>query len=263
VKQKMFATVIVGPSNLFREGLIQILRGANFQILDAIPCVDSAFLDSLARHDCILFILGAGDDSNSVLEQIKIIKTRHPAWRVAVVDNTNQLTNGASAYREGASAYFVNVTTSVAFIKFLELVMLGETILPGAFLPLVLGREHCSENGGNHHDNGVTACGSDFKEELLATAEDSAVRQLSAREKVILRCIIEGCSNKAIARKIAISEATVKVHVKSILRKVRVHSRTQAAIWGMRYGSSIWRMGSGSTALSAVLQKDAHRLKAS
>jgi two-component system nitrate/nitrite response regulator NarL len=262
VKRQIFATVIVGPNNLFREGLIQILRGADFQILDAIPCVDSSFLDSLARRDCILFILGAGDDSNSVLEQIKLIKTRHPAWRVVVLDNANQLTNAASAYREGASAYFVNVATSVAFIKFLELVMLGETILPGAFLPLVLGHEHCAENGGNHHDDGINACGSDFKEELLATVEDSPVRQLSAREKVILRCIIEGCSNKAIARTLAISEATVKVHVKSILRKVRVHSRTQAAIWGMRYGSSIWRMGNGSTALSAVLPRDAHPLKA-
>jgi DNA-binding CsgD family transcriptional regulator len=57
--------------------------------------------------------------------------------------------------------------------------------------------------------------------------------QLSTREKLILRCLIEGDSNKCIARKINIAEATVKVHVKAILRKIRVHNRTQAAIWGM------------------------------
>jgi two-component system nitrate/nitrite response regulator NarL len=68
------------------------------------------------------------------------------------------------------------------------------------------------------------------------------MQQLSAREKTILRCIIEGCSNKAIARKVAISEATVKVHVKSILRKFRVHSRTQAAIWGMSCSASQWEI---------------------
>ena len=62
---------------------------------------------------------------------------------------------------------------------------------------------------------------------------------LSPREKVILRCITEGASNKCIARKIDIAEATVKVHVKAILRKIRVQNRTQAAIWGINNGSHI------------------------
>jgi hypothetical protein len=53
---------------------------------------------------------------------------------------------------------------------------------------------------------------------------------------LILRCLIEGGSNKSIARKNDIAEATVKVHVKAILRKIRVHNRTQAAIWGMNNG---------------------------
>lgn len=252
MEQRTCATVIIGPNILFREGLIRILGAANFQILDAISCVDRSILDSLAEHESILFILDAGDDSNAVLDQIKLIKTQHPAWRVVVLDNNHQLASAASVYRAGASAYFVNVATSVAFIKFLELVMLGETILPAAFLPLVLDHEYCDESSARHHDDGINTCNADLKEELLATEESPPMRQLSAREKTILRCIIEGCSNKGIARKVGISEATVKVHVKSILRKVRVHSRTQAAIWGMSCGSSNWDMGSGLTALAQM-----------
>jgi two-component system, NarL family, nitrate/nitrite response regulator NarL len=64
--------------------------------------------------------------------------------------------------------------------------------------------------------------------------------RLSSRQKLILNCLIEGDSNKTIARKIHITEATVKVHLKAILRKIRVHNRTQAAIWAMNNGSSIW-----------------------
>jgi two-component system nitrate/nitrite response regulator NarL len=60
--------------------------------------------------------------------------------------------------------------------------------------------------------------------------------------------LIEGDSNKLIARKIEIAEATVKVHVKAILRKIRVHNRTQAAIWAMSNGLSISAMGGGSSA---------------
>jgi two-component system nitrate/nitrite response regulator NarL len=67
--------------------------------------------------------------------------------------------------------------------------------------------------------------------------EHAAAPHLSPREQSILRCLIEGDSNKRIARKIDIAESTVKVHVKAILRKIRVQNRTQAAIWAMNNGS--------------------------
>ena len=70
--------------------------------------------------------------------------------------------------------------------------------------------------------------------------------RLSPREKIILRCLIEGNSNKCIARKIEIAEATVKVHVKAILRKIRVQNRTQAAIWAMNNGSLTQATNNGS-----------------
>jgi two-component system nitrate/nitrite response regulator NarL len=56
---------------------------------------------------------------------------------------------------------------------------------------------------------------------------------LSPREKEILSYLVAGDSNKAIARCLAITEATVKVHLKSVLRKIRVENRTQAAIWAL------------------------------
>ena len=63
--------------------------------------------------------------------------------------------------------------------------------------------------------------------------ENLFMPKLSAREKCILRCLLDGDANKVIARKFDIAEATVKVHVKAILRKIRVQNRTQAAIWAM------------------------------
>ena len=61
-------------------------------------------------------------------------------------------------------------------------------------------------------------------------------QKLSNRESDILRCLIDGSSNKAIARRLAITESTVKVHMKSLLRKLNAANRTQAAIWGMEAG---------------------------
>lgn len=59
---------------------------------------------------------------------------------------------------------------------------------------------------------------------------------LSERELEILRCLVDGDSNKRIANRLNITEATVKVHLKSILRKTHVMNRTQAAIWGLQRG---------------------------
>jgi len=67
------------------------------------------------------------------------------------------------------------------------------------------------------------------------SSEDMALNRLSKREKNILHLLIEGASNKIIANRIDITEATVKVHIKSCLRKLRLHNRTQAAIWASRH----------------------------
>jgi two-component system nitrate/nitrite response regulator NarL len=61
--------------------------------------------------------------------------------------------------------------------------------------------------------------------------------RLSPQESRILNSLAEGHSNKVIARKLGAAEATVKVHVKSILRKIGAANRTQAAMWAMRSGA--------------------------
>jgi two-component system nitrate/nitrite response regulator NarL len=142
-----------------------------------------------------------------------------------------------SAFRAGANGYFVDVMACDVFIKSIELVMMGETILPTAFLSFILDPD------GN--TPGETAPRDENNPGILLRPETTLVPQLSTREKTILRFLIEGDSNKGIARKMDIAEATVKVHVKAILRKIRVQNRTQAAIWGMS-NESIARLADNS-----------------
>jgi two-component system nitrate/nitrite response regulator NarL len=63
--------------------------------------------------------------------------------------------------------------------------------------------------------------------------------QLSEREAQILDGLVKGQANKVIARMCGMTEATVKVHMKSIMRKIRVSNRTQAAIWALEHGYSV------------------------
>jgi two-component system nitrate/nitrite response regulator NarL len=228
-RQQVLAAVLVGKSILLREGLAKILRSANFRILDSVSCADDLHPNRPNLHPPLFLIVHTGDDFDAALEQIELFRNRHPDGRIAVVADHYRLNELVSAFRAGANGYFVNVITCDRFIKSVELVMMGETIFPPAFLSFILDPNgpHPVEPAANDQN----------AEPILVATEDPITPQLSPREKLILRCIIEGDPNKCIARKIDIAEATVKVHVKAILRKIRVQNRTQAAIWGINNGS--------------------------
>ena len=74
----------------------------------------------------------------------------------------------------------------------------------------------------------------------------------SPREAEILHYLLRGDSNKMIARELGITEATVKVHLKGLLRKIRVCNRTQAAIWAMNNGFSFEKFRSQEAGTNAA-----------
>jgi DNA-binding NarL/FixJ family response regulator len=80
---------------------------------------------------------------------------------------------------------------------------------------------------------------SQFEQMARATTDEgpeSMFQPLSAREMEILAGITRGLSNKEIARELGISRQTVKNHMTSILRKLAVNDRTQAAVYALRHG---------------------------
>ena len=229
--RQSFATIFVGKSILLREGLARILRSEKFRIQASVSCADDLHPRQLQKDRQLFLVVHTGDDFDAAVEQIERFRDQHPGGRIAIVADHYRLVQMVSAFRAGANGYFSDVMTCDVFIKSIELMMMGETIFPPAFLSSVLVAEsgHLSEAASRDQDNRA----------ILVTAEHAIVPQLSPREKTILHCLIEGDSNKCIARKIDIAEATVKVHVKAILRKIRVQNRTQAAIWGMNNESVI------------------------
>jgi DNA-binding NarL/FixJ family response regulator len=246
-RRYFFGTMLIGKSGLLREGLARILRSANFRILASVTCADDLLASKIHPHQALFLVVHTGDDFCTTVEQIGILKDRHPNGRLAVVADHYRPNELVSAFRAGVTGYFVDVTSCDVFIKSIELVMMGETVFPPALLSYALDPE------GNHLEEAPPR--GDHNQAIIVTAEDGIAPQLSPREKSILRCLIEGDSNKSIARKIDIAETTVKVHVKAILRKIRVHNRTQAAIWGMNNGSLARTANTGSPPLVPGLSK--------
>ena len=199
-----------------------------------------------------LLTVDVGDDPKGAAAQIGLLKARYPNARVAVIADYYHRADLVAAYRAGANACFVKDMTCGAFIKTIESVLNGETILPPELLPFIDDddehHKHIPTAAITPNTNGTTANGT-----ALSAIGIEPVPRLSTRERCILRCMVGGDSNKVIARKIDIAEATVKVHVKAILRKIRLSNRTQAAIWAMNNSTLVWSADSEAPAVRALV----------
>lgn len=254
--------VLMGENELLLEGLRRILIGADFYVAATASSIDDVLTSPLASDLPILLIFNIGSDQKAVLTEVKRFKEQRPAALIFLLADHNQLSddNIVIAFRYGAKAYFLKPTYDT-LMKSLELVMAGEAILPAAALSLILRQEglapacdpekiepalHTEIVTPVLHTEIVTTARAVENSEPVrgapiecAEASGTYSPRLSAQEQCILRCLIEGDSNKIIARKHEIAEATVKVHVKAILRKIRLNNRTQAAIWGISHGALI------------------------
>ena len=233
--------VLIGRNILLREGISQILRAAEFHITMSVSITDE-LPSAMQGYPYVFVIIHNPDEFDLALKNIGFVREHYPDARVAIVSDHCRPHELISAYRAGASGYFADVNSCDAFVKSIELVTMGETVFPPAFLSFVLDGTSASEPR-------LSPTGED-RSSLIVAAEERIAPHLSPRERAILSFLIEGNSNKCIARKIDIAEATVKVHVKAILRKIRVQNRTQAAIWGMNNGSLVQPHNGDALALS-------------
>jgi DNA-binding NarL/FixJ family response regulator len=213
--RRAFATALLGPNFLVLEGLKGILSAAGFRVVAAASHVNDLNFDPALQDQPILLIVNAGEDLRGAIREIEVFKERHETGRVVLLAEPGQFAEIPAVFRAGANGYLYMGPSLEPFIKALELVMLGETVLPKAILPLILEQKD---------------------EPRSAKTPESFAPQLSRRERLILRHLAEGLANKVIASEIGIAQATVKVHVKSILTKIGVVNRTQAAIWAMNNG---------------------------
>jgi len=71
---------------------------------------------------------------------------------------------------------------------------------------------------------------------LTARSEPDPLQALSDREREVLKLLLEGLPNKLIARRLDITEKTVKSHLTRVFREIGVTDRTQAALWAERHG---------------------------
>jgi two-component system nitrate/nitrite response regulator NarL len=226
-------TVLSCKNSMLREGLKHILSSTRFRLHSEGMTRDDIILDQNVPGSSLLVILDANLYPAMLTHGIASIKEQYPQARVVVLSDSFNLDDMKSAFHSGADGYCLATTGCEALIKYLDLVMLGEVVFPSAaFLSAISDTQYEAET---KEPLAITVLPAHLP--LSLETHDSPIRMLSSRESEILQCLMQGAPNKVIARKLDVAEATVKVHIKAILRKIRVANRTQAAMWAVNHFS--------------------------
>jgi two-component system nitrate/nitrite response regulator NarL len=203
--------ILAGESGLFREGLKRVLNDRNLTVVGEVAQLADALavLRSL-KKGADLIVWDQPEAPARELEALRQIAVGYPGTRVVILADRMDATDAEMAAKAGASGLLPKNISTAALGLSLELVALGENLFTA---PLSLWRP-------------APLAASDRPSP--ATISKDA---LTHRQRQILEYLEAGLSNRAIASKLDVAEATVKVHVRALLTKINVDNRTQAALW--------------------------------
>lgn len=205
---------LVGGSRLFRHGLRSYLDGDGFSVVAELEdYVDVASAIGDGEGPDLVLYAKPGQEADPA-EAVEAIRDDLPDVPVLVMAEALVPTEFSASLHAGVSGYLLSDISKEALIHSIKLIMIGEKVFATELAKVWL-------SGG--------------LEKKLHCAK-KIDHNLTGRESQILGRLLEGDSNKLIARRLEITESTVKIHMKSLLRKINVQNRTQAAIWAVESG---------------------------
>jgi DNA-binding NarL/FixJ family response regulator len=192
-----------------REGLVAMLdRRPNFQVVAEAGTVAEA-IEAARRFQPELVVMDVRLPDGSGIEACREIRAEFPQIRVVMLTSYPDEEAVFSAIVAGASGYLLKQVRGRDLVAALEAVGRGESLLDPAVTEKVLERVRRIATGGATDD----------------------LAQLTAQEQKILLLVAEGKTNKEIAAEVFLSDKTVKNYVSSILSKLNLQRRAQAAAY--------------------------------
>jgi DNA-binding NarL/FixJ family response regulator len=208
--------LVVDDHEVVRQGLVALLdRRPNFQVVAEAGTVAEA-IEAARRHEPDLVIMDVRLPDGSGVEACREIRQDLPGTRVVMLTSYPDEDAVLSAIVAGASGYLLKQVRGRDLVAALEAVGRGESLLDPAVTGRVLERVR-----------------------RIATGEQSdELSQLTGQEQKILLLVAEGKTNKEIAAEIFLSDKTVKNYVSSILAKLHLERRAQAAAFMAKLGTN-------------------------
>jgi len=205
--------LIIDDHPFFRKGVSQLIAmDPQFKLIgEAANGPEGIELSRSLKPDLLLLDLNMKGMNG--IEVLKVLKNSDLDSIVIIMTVSNAQEDLVAALRSGADGYLLKDMEPEEFMSKLQRAVQGHMVLDETLTSMLanaLRTEH-----------------------QAPAATDST---LTDREREILTLIADGMSNKLIARELDISDGTVKVHVKHLLRKLNLNSRLEAAAWAHEHG---------------------------
>jgi two-component system nitrate/nitrite response regulator NarL len=231
------STVIVAPRVLLREGIAYLLQNTRYKVVASAAGPAELSPGCCPKGQSTLAIVGIDLQNGNLdefAENIRLLRSLMPDGKVVLVTDTAGPIDRQRVLALSADAFILNVGSREVLVKILELTFMDQHAFVLSDSMAKTASDSSAKTVSNGHDVPNSAGGSPSSNSYQLGTNGHA--SLSPRERQILISLAKGGSNKAIARIYDLSEATVKAHLKAILRKTKTHNRTQAAIWAIERG---------------------------
>jgi len=204
--------ILADDHAVVRKGLTAFLATANdIEVLDVAICGSEA-VNAAKKHAPDVVLLDLFMPDQPAVETVRQIKKASPRSQIVMVTSHEGDEYVVPVTKAGAISYILKDTTPEELIAAVRKAAVGESTLSPRVAKALM--------------NIVTS----------AKADEELHEELTQREMEVLQCIAEGLANIDIAKRLEISEKTVKSHVGNILSKLYLTDRTQAAIYAWREG---------------------------
>jgi len=210
--------LLIDDHTLVRKGLEQLLESRGVEIAASVSSGREGISQAQTlKPDIILLDMKMPElNGTETLKQLRAAGVTAPILMLTMSRDEQDL---QAALRNGAQGYLLKDMDPEDLVPALQDALLGNNVvakeLIGSLTRLVQGQR--SRNAAK-------------------TSSANLLADLTPRELEILRHVAEGESNKAIGRALDITDGTVKLHVKSILRKLGMRSRVEAAVLAVEHG---------------------------
>ena len=199
--------LLIDDHALFRIGLSELLDRRDIKVVAALgDCHEGIRMVAELQPDVVLLDMRMPQMTG--LEVLRELRAQGQTMPIVMLTTSRDESDVINSLQSGAQGYLLKDMEPDELIAALQLIVQGQTVVAPE-LTAVLAR----------------AVKGEPTEELPKT-----IAELTPREREILCHLAAGQSNKVIAKELGISDGTVKLHVKAILRKLDVHSRVEAAV---------------------------------
>jgi two-component system nitrate/nitrite response regulator NarL len=200
--------LLVDDHPLLRKGLKQLIEFEDELDVIGEASDGKTALELAIEHEPDLIVLDLNMQGMDGLETLRAMRNADVVSRIIMLTVSDSDEDVVCAITYGADGYLLKDMDPEKILEKLKEAALGKMVISEKLTHVLAG---------------AIRGGSDKKSNVLA--------KLTSREHEILKLIAKGMSNKLIARELDISDGTVKVHVKHVLKKLELNSRVEAAVW--------------------------------